>query len=602
MRHSVNPQQTRLFDPFQGIIPPLGLKRIRQGWQGLFRHVLLKLMPAQKLGQHFHPILGRHTKELYSIAGLLFLQEVHDWTNSQSVEAYLFHTDLQYALNLAPGSDQMCERTFERYRALFLEDEAARGVMDQVTMELVQELEINIDEQRLDSTHVFSNMASFGRTRLMGVTIKRFLTQVHRHCRDDYDALHETLRQRYVVSTAKLFAGEGKSAEDRLHTRQQVAEDLHALIERFATHEGLKDRPSYKAMVTVFKQQCEVVEAKVQVREKTGGDCMQNPSDPEATYDGHKGEGYQLQLSETCSSANDVQLIVAALPQTAVNSDADALPKVLEDLEEKKWLPEVMTADTSYGGDGNVQLAAEKGVELVSPVSGPQPDKASEEEAKGNASLPPSDQGTSAVAMELLTIDDFAVDERTGRVTACPSGRIPLETIHDAKADTTTLEMAAKDCQACAFGSVCPIQRKPGGRYHLSYTDKQRRLAARRREEDTEAFRERYVVRSGIESTNSGLKRRLGLGQLRVRGRRAVFHALYLKVAGWNVFRAVASGRLVAKVAAAMAAAVGGWWSALGCLLLLGLFWGRIRGHCAPRLRSGRYKFQNVPKCRWLAA
>jgi hypothetical protein len=603
MRHSVNPQQGRLFNPYEGIIPPLGLKRIRDGWQGVFRHVLLKLMPAQQLAGHFHPILGRHTKELYSVAGLLFLQELHDWTNPQSVEAYLFRTDLQYALNLEPGSDEMCERTFERYRALFLDDESARGVMDKVTAELVQELEINIDEQRLDSTHVFSNMASFGRTRLMGVTIKRFLTQVHRHCRDDYDALQETLRQRYVVSTAKLFASEGKSSEDRLRTRQQVAEDLHALIERFATHEGLKDRPSYKALVTVFTQQCELVEAKVQVREKTGGDCMQNPSDPEATYDGHKGEGYQLQLSETCSPANDVQLIVASLPQTAVNSDADALPKMLEDLEEKKWLPVVMTADTSYGGDGNVQLAAGKGVELVSPVSGPQPDKGSEEESKGNGSLPPSDKGTSpAVAMELLTIDDFAVDERTGRVTACPSGRIPLETIGDAKAGTTTLEMAAKDCQACPFGSACPIQRKPGGRYRLSYTDKQRRLAARRREEDTEAFRERYAIRSGIESTNSGLKRRLGLGELRVRGQKAVFHALYLKVAGWNVFRAVASGRLVAKVAAAMAAAVGGLWSALGFLLLLGLVLGRIRAQAAPTLRTGRYNFQNVPNCQLLNA
>jgi hypothetical protein len=28
--------------------------------------------------------------------------------------------------------------------------------------------------------------------------------------------------------------------------------------------------------------------------------------------------------------------------------------------------------------------------------------------------------------MEKLTIDDFAMDERTGKVEACPSGRLPL--------------------------------------------------------------------------------------------------------------------------------------------------------------------------------
>ena len=53
--------------------------------------------------------------------------------------------------------------------------------------------------------------------------------------------------------------------------------------------------------------------------------------------------------------------------------------------------------------------------------------------------------------------------------------------------------------------------------------------------------------RSGIESTNSLLKRVTGLGRLRVRGRRAVFASILLKVAGWNLLRAVASLRKAAE-------------------------------------------------------
>jgi len=45
-------------------------------------------------------------------------------------------------------------------------------------------------------------------------------------------------------------------------------------------------------------------------------------------------------------------------------------------------------------------------------------------------------------------------------------------------------------------------------------------------------------VRSGIEGTNSGLKRRTGLGRLRVRGQPRLFHAIYLKITGWNILRA----------------------------------------------------------------
>ena len=54
-----------------------------------------------------------------------------------------------------------------------------------------------MSRQRLDSTHVFSHMASFGRTKLMAEAIKRFLTQLKRHDPDAYAALPEDLRQRY---------------------------------------------------------------------------------------------------------------------------------------------------------------------------------------------------------------------------------------------------------------------------------------------------------------------------------------------------------------------------------------------------------------------
>jgi DDE family transposase len=538
MRHFVNPQQGRLFDPFDGLIPPLGLERIRNGWQGIFRNTLLELMPAKELGLHFDPIMGRPTKELYSVAGLLFVQEFKNWTIPQAVDAYLFHTDVQFALNLEPGLDEMCERTFERYRKLFIEDECAGRVMDLVTSRFVDMLEIDVRQQRLDSTHVFSNMASFGRTRLMAVTIKRFLTQVKRHHLADYEAMPDGLRQRYAVAQSQLLAKESKDPAERTKSRQQVAEDLRTLINRFADHAGLRDRPSYQALVKVFNEQCEIVDDKIQVRAKTGGDCLQNPSDPEATYDGHKGQGYQLQISETCSLDNDVQLITSVLPQTAAESDADALVPVLEHLQEQKRLPETMLADTAFGGDENVQAAADLGVEVISPVA-------------GRTTEAQTDPGK-------LTIDDFAHDERTGGVGACPTGRVPLQTVYDEASDTTTVHMAPEDCRSCPHRPQCPIEPGP----KVSFTGKQRRLANRRTEQTTPVFKERYARRAGLESTNSGLKRRLGLGRLRVRGQKAVQHALYLKAAGWNLLRTAAA---LARRRAALLfwLAIAGWVTAL---------------------------------------
>src|ERR1039457_6063954 len=110
MIFTVNPRQSRLFDPFQGVIPPAGRKIIEEGWQGVLRHVLLELMPVGELAKHFSDSLGAPTKELYSMAGLVFLADFFGWAPQEAVEAYIFHSDVQYALNTEPGVT-LCTRT-----------------------------------------------------------------------------------------------------------------------------------------------------------------------------------------------------------------------------------------------------------------------------------------------------------------------------------------------------------------------------------------------------------------------------------------------------------------------------------------------------------
>jgi len=69
---------------------------------------------------------------------------------------------VRYALNLEPGA-QVSDRTVERYQKQFREDETAARIFDDVTGGLTEKLELDVSRQRLDSTHVFSNMATFGR-------------------------------------------------------------------------------------------------------------------------------------------------------------------------------------------------------------------------------------------------------------------------------------------------------------------------------------------------------------------------------------------------------------------------------------------------------
>ncbi len=185
-------------------------------------------------------------------------------------------------------------------------------------------------------------------------------------------------------------------------------------------------------------------------------------------------------------------------------------------------MPEEMLADTAYGGDANVQSAKEEGVDLVAPVPGAKKHDADE-----------------------IGYDQFKLNE-AGELQSCPAGHAPESTNYNAKGDYTFAQMDAQKCGQCPLLEHCRVQRnretkEPTGR--IQFTGSAVRADVRRREEQGDEFRDRYRWRSGIEGTNGCLKRMMGLGRLRVRGHKAVKLSILLKLAGWNLLRAVAMRR-----------------------------------------------------------
>jgi hypothetical protein len=531
VRHAVDPRQKVLLDPGETMFSPMAVKRLREDWPGLFRSQLLHLMPVVKLAESFHPTLGCPTKELYSMAGTIFLKEFFNLTIEQTVERYLFDSQWHYALNIVPSTASICHASVERYARLFVENDLATEVFQHVTSALIEVLDLDVSRQRLDSTHVFSDMATFGRSKLMGVVIKRFLTQLKRHHLQDHDALPQALRDRYAPSQGNLF-GDFKGTRKEL--RQVIAEDLLSLVNRFAENQAVTAGTTYQVMVRVLGEQCQVSEDKtaVELKAKPGVETMVNPSDPDATYDGHKGQGYQAQIAETCSPSNDAQLIVAVQVEPAHCSDQDAVEPILDQLEANGRKPQKVVADTGYGSDRNVVAAEARGVDLQSPVGG----------------KPPANEGQ-------LTLNDFVIEPSNETVSRCPNGCQPLSSVHDQQTGQTTTVMGSSDCSTCALRGRCPV--KPArGQFVLRHTPAERRLASRRAQQATEAFRTSYAIRAGVESLNSGLKRRMGMGRLRTRGRPRVRMAVLLRCAGWNLLRALAALKKRSKRAAAAAASI----------------------------------------------
>jgi Na+-translocating ferredoxin:NAD+ oxidoreductase RNF subunit RnfB len=530
-----DPDQGRLFDPFEGIISPVGWKQIEQGWQGLLRHIVLKRLPAARLGDDLSEDNGRPSKELYAMCGLLLIREFQNWTVPQTHEAILFRSDVQYALNLEPGFE-ISQRTIERYIARLQDDTSlASDMFVMVTDHLVSELELSVKKQRLDSTHVLSDMAIFGRARMMGVAIKRLLTAVHKRLPEALEQVPITIRERYLTASDAGVFGYARTSEQRQQARIDAAQDMWQMVNLFGGHEVISQWKQYQLLSTMFHQQCDVVEDKVQLKIKAGGHVLQNTSDPDATFCGHKGPGYQVQISETCDDDNEVNLIISAHVETAADSDAQAVEKVLADEDARNCLPEELLADAGYGGDKNYQRAMAEGVDLTSPVPGG---------AKYDA--------------EKIGFDQFEISETESgpKVTACPAGHAPLESAYDATSDHMSATMDAATCSGCPLLELCPVRlilRKKGLTAKVYFEMREHRAAARRAAEQTDAFRKAYRKRSGIEGTNSSLKRRMGLGHLRVRGSPAVSSAIMLKLTGWNLLRASTTRHFRALIAARMA-------------------------------------------------
>ena len=110
---------------------PSAIKNLDQGFEGVFRRSMLGLMPADQLGEHFDPHMGRPTKELYSMAGLLLIAEFRNYTVEETANAYTYDSSIQYALDIQRDHQYVCARTIDNYRKLFREDELAQELKKQ---------------------------------------------------------------------------------------------------------------------------------------------------------------------------------------------------------------------------------------------------------------------------------------------------------------------------------------------------------------------------------------------------------------------------------------------------------------------------------------
>src|SRR3990167_8593208 len=314
MIHTRDHRTVYLFDPWD-YLGPKRKRLLSESWAGLFREHILAELPVQKLAHFFTKDFGRPTKELYAALGSLILQQMHDLTDEETVSQLSFNIQWHYALDIPGESDEskyLSPKTLWRLRHLVMKEKLDVELFNQTTETLAKAFHVDTTKQRLDSVHIRSNMRPLGRIGIFSQSIHTFLTNLKRRHSEIFETIEKELVDRYLTEKAMSCFSLVKPSESG-KTLEMVARDLFALVRRFREQKEVKSLHSYNTLLRVLKDQCCVTEEKddqlpeVEVKppKEVSSDSLQNPSDPDAGYSGHKGQGYQAQVMETYCDSDD---------------------------------------------------------------------------------------------------------------------------------------------------------------------------------------------------------------------------------------------------------------------------------------------------------
>lgn len=219
-----------------------------------------------------------------------------------------------------------------------------------------------------------------------------------------------------------------------------------------------------------------------------------------------------MQVVENYSDSDkekQLSLLTHVTVESADHHDANALLPAIKDLKAGDIAPEELLADSLYGSDFNCEKAMDKhGTRVIAPAM-------------------PGNQKNMHLA-------DFSLDGQ-GRIISCPAGITPDLVKKTKRGFSAAFPVAT--CLECEAFSRCQVSKGKKACYYR-YKKKDIRLARRRQNENSEAFRDKYRYRAGVEATMSEYDRRTGVKHLRVRGMKAVCFAAIMKAIGLNIFRA----------------------------------------------------------------
>ena len=453
---------------------------------------------------------GQPAEDPARLALVLVMQALEGLSDRQTADAVRSRIDWKYALALGltdPGFDAS---VLSEFRLRLISGELEMHLLDTLLTFLQQRGLLQArGKQRTDSTQILAAIGTINRLELVIETVRHALNRlavvapdwlwprILPHWRERYELRAENSRLPKDDTKRQALAAEVGADGFALLTAVYMPDTPNEV-----RHEGAVENLR-RIWIQQYYGPSDPPRWRTDADTPPPGQLIHSPYDLEARYSSKRGVpwvGYKVHFSESCDLERP-KLITNVLTTAATIQDDTVLPAIHASLAAKGLLPAEHLVDCGYTDADNLLTSqTEHGVRIIGPVA--------------------DDPSWQARAGEGFAKANFTLDwER--QIAICPMGKQSyswLPNIDATKVGTFQVRFSRADCSPCPARAQCTKAKvEPRILFLLSQPEHEVLQTARHRQQ-TEAFREEYALRAGVESLMSQGMRAFDLRKARYIG------------------------------------------------------------------------------------
>jgi hypothetical protein len=299
---------------------------------------------------------GRPNAPLNSMVAAMILREVRHCTYAELFRSLDFDVLTRMAIGLTDMSETpFCPATLFNFQDRLVHYERGGGpnlfeqLFHSITGDLLERFGVDASIQRCDSFAAMSNIANYGRVRLLVEVLLRLYRVLEASDREKVDSI----LQPYTSQSSDNYVYRMNPA-DLPRELAQLSEIYVRVFDLLG--DSYAEDPVYRMFKRVMVEQFEIRgDGDVRVRrpKEIGSGSLQSPDDSEATFSmksGKKQKGYKVNIAETATPKNELNLINDVSVQPNNVHDGTMLAERMDVIKEHTPELNEMHTDGGYGG------------------------------------------------------------------------------------------------------------------------------------------------------------------------------------------------------------------------------------------------------------